>query len=504
LSPRRLLVARLWFEGNRFAPGRTGLADFQRVEWGRGDGALAAARGAEHELAAIADFAAARPDWTVSVSRCAAAWPGGPIDDDVFETFADELLHDLQHVQPHAMYLSLHGAAITQALHAPETALLQRARAALGPRLLLASFDLHANLDPRVGALLDFASAYRTYPHVDLRATAARVLAPLDALCRGERKHGCVLKLGALLPSHRMRSALPPMAELLAQARALEAAHPGTDISLLGGFPYADTPHADAGVMVWSGDAATAQALAGRMLEQLRERQRDFDVTLPSPAEGLTQAIELMHREAAAATPKMVALTDPADNPLSGGGADTPSLLRELLAQRHRLPAPASDSSLVFAYFFDPALVQRAIAAGPGGELEVSLGGRLASAFGAPLRQRARVLRLHEGRFVNTGPMQCGHTVDAGSAAVLEVSGISVIITSTVVPANDPAFFAHHGIRLQETRLLCVKAKNHFHAAFAPLCAGIIDVDCPGPAMAGLSQLPWQHWPWPSPPAPRA
>ena len=312
----------------------------QRVEWARGDGALAAARGAEHELAAIADFAAARPDWTVSVSRCAAAWPGGPIDDDVFETFADELLHDLQHVQPHAMYLSLHGAAITQALHAPETALLQRARAALGPRLLLASFDLHANLDPRVGALLDFASAYRTYPHVDLRATAARVLAPLDALCRGERKHGCVLKLGALLPSHRMRSALPPMAELLAQARALEAAHPGTDISLLGGFPYADTPHADAGVMVWSGDAATAQALAGRMLEQLRERQRDFDVTLPSPAEGLTQAIELMHREAAAATPKMVALTDPADNPLSGGGADTPSLLRELLAQRHRLPAP--------------------------------------------------------------------------------------------------------------------------------------------------------------------
>ena len=33
------MVARLWFEGNRFAPGRTGLADFQRVEWARGEAA---------------------------------------------------------------------------------------------------------------------------------------------------------------------------------------------------------------------------------------------------------------------------------------------------------------------------------------------------------------------------------------------------------------------------------------------------------------------------------
>ena len=62
LSPRRLLVARLWFEGNRFAPGLTSLPAFQRVEWARGDDALAAARGTESELAAVADFADARPD----------------------------------------------------------------------------------------------------------------------------------------------------------------------------------------------------------------------------------------------------------------------------------------------------------------------------------------------------------------------------------------------------------------------------------------------------------
>jgi microcystin degradation protein MlrC len=117
---RRLLVARLWFEGNRFSPSPTGLAEFQRCEWARGDAALAASRDTESELAAVADFAQARPDWQVSASRCAAAWPGGPIDDALFEAFVAELLDDIRQTRPDALVLSLHGAAICASLDTPE------------------------------------------------------------------------------------------------------------------------------------------------------------------------------------------------------------------------------------------------------------------------------------------------------------------------------------------------------------------------------------------------
>ena len=504
MTPRRLLVARLWFEGNRFAPAATDLAAFQRCEWARGDAALQTARDTETELAAVADFAAVRPDWQVQVSRCAAAWPGGPIDDAVFEHFVGEVLGDLRQWQPDAVYLSLHGAAITQRLHSPEMTLLRQVRAALGAKPLVASFDLHANLDPALTTLLDFGSAYRSHPHVDLRATAARVLARLDALCDGQRLHGSVHKLGALLPSFRMRSDDPPMADLLAQARALEAAHPGSDISVLGGFPYADTPFADAGVMAWSGDAASAQHLAGDMLQRLRQRESEFHAALPSPAEALAQALPRLAREALQPAAKIVAVTDPADNPLSGGGADTTGLLREVIALRQSLPPTPSARGWVFAYFCDPSVVQQARDAGVGGNVAAQLGGRFEPGFGAPLPVRARVLGLNDGCFVNRGPMQRGRRVDAGPCALLDVQGIAVIVTSAVVPADDPAFYAMNGIDLAATRLLCVKAKNHFHAAFAALCASITAVDCPGPAMADLSRLPWRHWPWPSPPVPRA
>lgn len=499
MRPRRLLVARLWFEGNRFSPTVTGADAFRRVEWLRGADALHRARGTEHELAAVAEFAAARSDWQVQLSRCAAAWPGGPIDDALFDAFAEELLHDAQAQQPDAMLLSLHGAAITARHAAPETWLLRQLRAVLGPRPLVASFDLHANADPAWAGLLDFASAYRTYPHVDLRHTAARVLQRLDGLCRGQRLHGHVLKLGALLPSLRMRSDDSPMAGLLAEARRLEAGHPGSELSILGGFPYADTPHADAGVMAWAPQRAAAETLASKLLAALRACEAEFRPRLRSPAQALDAARPLLQAQTAAPQPRPVALTDPADNPLSGGAADTPGLLRALLARRDQLP----EEGVVFAYFFDPALVRLAHAAGVGAWLDVALGGRLSRDFGPPVPARARVRALSDGGFVNQGPMQHGQPVRCGPGAVLDLNGIAVVVTSAVLPANDPAFFAHHGIALQSTRLLCVKAKNHFHAAFASRCAAIIEAEAPGPAAADLSRLPFARWPAPSPAAPR-
>jgi microcystin degradation protein MlrC len=86
--------------------------------------------------------------------------------------------------------------------------------------------------------------------------------------------------------------------------------------------------------------------------------------------------------------------------------------------------------------------------------------------------------------------MECGSGVSVGASVLLDIDGVHVIVTSAVGAANDPGFFTLHGIDLAAVRLLCVKAKNHFRAAFLPLTQAIIDVDCPGPAAADLSTLP--------------
>jgi len=497
----RIAVARLWFEGNRFAPSATTRADFERREWRTGDAALAAAAGTATELAAVVDAAAARPGWRVEALRCASALPGGPIDEAVFTAWLDEVLDGLRRRRPDGVYLSLHGAAITTTRDTPESDALRAVRGAVGDRPVVASFDLHGNLDPAIAQWLDFGTVYRTHPHVDMRQAGARALDTLAEMLDGAaRPVGAIVPTGHVLPSFNMRTDDEPMRGLLARARAVEDTPVDggrlLEVSLFGGFPYADTAHTGASVMVWvrpDGSAgsrgrasAAAQANARALATAMAERAPAFEPRLLAARDGLLRAL--------AAPPGLVAVTDPADNPLSGGAADTPGLFAALLALRrepgsavHRLPA----GTIAFACFADPPLVARATDAGAGAMLDLTLGATRGDRFGAAVPVRARVLRTTDGRFVNTGPMERGAPVDVGRSVVLEVDGIATVVCEAPGPCNDPGFFALHGIEPEATRLLCVKAKNHFRAAFAPLCRLIVDVDCPGPAAADLRSLPF-------------
>ncbi len=488
---RRLAVARFWYEGNAFSPVPADMAAFERCEWQQGPLALEAARATATELAAVAEFADARPGWEVVVLRCAAALPAGPIDDAVFERYASELregiVAGIDEGGWDAVYLSLHGAAITQSRGTPDLDLVRLVRGLLPQAPLGASFDLHANMAPAFADLLDVASCYRTHPHVDMQATAARVV---DALARcaesGLRTRCEVRNENVLLGSFNMRTDAGPMCELEAAARA---ATTGAilEVALFGGFPYADTVHCGAAVLAVSDarldPAGHAAAHAARTLaDAIRSRAPEFDVKLPTAPQAVAMAL-------GNPTPGLIAIADPADNPLSGGGGDTPGLLRALLDAHPAVPA-------LFASFADPGVVAAARTAGVGRALDVTLGGRYGTQFGGGVHVHVIVERLTDGVFRNTGPMQAGVLRDCGGSAVLVIAdqpSIRIIVTAQVVPADDPAFYALHGIDPATLRLLCVKAKNHFRAAFAQRCAEIIDCDSPGPASVDLARLPFRN-----------
>ena len=489
-TKKRLAVARFWYEGNAFCPVPCVMADFERREWRKGGDALAAAAGTATELGEVAEFARAHPDWEVVVLRCASALPGGPIEDAVHRAFMDDVLADLAAGEGwDAVYLSLHGAAITDRRQAPDLDFVRAVRALLPGVPLGASFDLHANLSPALGGLLDCASGYKTYPHIDMREAAGRVLDMLVRTQAGALSPRVLLaRPDLLLSSFNMRTDAGPMRELQGLAAA-QAQGGVAEVAVFGGFPYADTADTGASVLVVAdrardADGAQAEAAAATLMAAMRRLAPQFAVSLPTPQQGLAQAVAL-----ARAGGGLVAVTDPGDNPLSGGVCDTPELFRALLDARIELPC-------VFASFADPDAVRLAHEAGLGGLCELALGGRVSADFGPPVRAAFRVERYTDGEFSNIGPMETGVRTSCGRTALLSLRdrpNLRVIVTESVAPANDPGFFALHGIALDQVRLLCVKAKNHFRAAFQPLCAAIIDVDAPGPAALDLRLLPFRH-----------
>lgn len=488
---KRLAIARLSHEGNSFSPLITGLAEFQRREWVIGEAARIFYAGTRCELGAAVDFLAARPDWQGYFLRCAAAGPGGPVDSAVLGAIAEEILTGLDAGPWDGVYVSLHGALIGDSELAADLDLVTAIRSRIGNTPLAVSLDLHANLDPAMARVADIIVGYKTYPHVDTYETGARALALLDGAASGLLAPVTrIVPLGAVLYSGNMRTDAGPMQAVAVHARAAEVAHGLLDVTPFGGFAYADVPTAGASVSVCAdGDAARAQRVAEDVAEFFHARRADYVVSLPDAETGLRRA--LSH-----AVPGPVAILEPADNPMSGGIGDTVDLFRALLATKPAVPS-------VFAFFWDPALVARASAAGVGADLECRLGGRLVTDYGAPVSAMARVRRLTDGRFVNRGPMERGLPVNLGPTAVLDVSGIQVIITSACQSPNDVAYFDLHGIDLRALRLLCVKAKNHFRAAFQEVCAEIIDVDTRGPASADLRRLPYRRVPTDRLPAPR-
>ena len=480
---KRLAVARLWHEGNSFSPVPTGLDEFRRREWVTGPAAAAFYRGTATEMGAVAAFAEREKDWDVVWLRCAAAPPGGPVPQDAFALMRDEIASGLAGGTWDAVYLSLHGSMVTDMDPAPELDLLAAVRHAIGTAPLGVSFDLHANLGPAHLAFIDVAGGYKTYPHTDMAETAARQLELLVEIAEGRiAPTGAIAKPNAILTSFNMRTTDGPMAEMALLARAWRDRPRVLEATVFGGFAYGDSPHAGPSALVYTdADPALAQHAAEQLRDAFAVRRERFRIELPTPEAGLAAAL-------AESGPGTVAVLDPSDNPLSGGIADTPALFRALLDARPNVPT-------VFAAFADPDCVAAAAAAGVGATLSRKLGGRLTADFGPPVPVTAKVLKLTDGRFRNTGPMETGLPVALGRTAVLEVDGIRVIVTESCQTPNDPAYFALHGVELPATRLLCVKAKNHFRAAFAPLCRRIIDVAAPGPAAVDLRHLPFRHAP---------
>ncbi len=162
-----------------------------------------------------------------------------------------------------AVYLSLHGAAITTVRQTPDLDLVREVRSLL-PRIPLgASFDLHGNMAPEFAALLDVASVYRTHPHVDMADTAARVLDGRRprALRRGRTADPprAAQRSPAAAKLH-MRTSAGPMRELEDAARA--ATTGGVlEVAVFGGFPYSDTVHTGASVFIVSDACADQDGL---------------------------------------------------------------------------------------------------------------------------------------------------------------------------------------------------------------------------------------------------
>ncbi len=480
---KQIAIIRFWYECNAFSPIKATKEAFLKREWVIGSAAKEFYRNTNVEVAAVEDFIAGTSGIEAHYIFCAAAYPAGPIEEGLFNEILDHISAGLNDRKWDGIYLSLHGSAVSIEEPQADFTLLRFVRDIIGPKVPIAvSFDLHANLNPEIGELADIVCGYKTYPHVDMLETAAKALDLLGKTMANEiAPRTRIVAAGFAPSSFNMSTAQEPMADMMARAKQLAREKGYYDVSVLGGFIYADTVDTGASITICADTNAMPDAL--KLAGIFRSKATQLDSKLPPAAIQLSKINHLLNQ---GALDHPIAIMEPSDNIFSGGAADTPGLLKAALESDISHPS-------LFAFFWDPGIVQAAIGAGIGGNMICKIGGRLTSVFGSSVEVSAKIENLTDGKFTNLGPMEKNLRVDLGPTAVLKIRNLSVIVTSENIPVNDTAYFNLHGLKLDDYCVVYIKAKNHFRSAFEHRFSQIVAVETPGPAATDLSSFDFRN-----------
>jgi microcystin degradation protein MlrC len=130
-----------------------------------------------------------------------------------------------------------------------------------------------------------------------------------------------------------------------------------------------------------------------------------------------------------------------------------------------------------------------------GAEIRCNLGGKTDQLHGAPLPIQAVVERIGDGRFVNGGPMWRGAQSDVGACALLRCGAVRALVTSRRHTPIDLELLRHVGVEPAAQRLIALKGKGHFRAAYGPIARAIILAEGPGTTGSerSLRGLPFGH-----------
>ena len=77
--------------------------------------------------------------------------------------------------------------------------------------------------------------------------------------------------------------------------------------------------------------------------------------------------------------------------------------------------------------------------------------------------------------------------------ALLEVSGVRVLVASKAEQAADQSMFRHLGVEPGEQSIMVLKSSVHFRNDFQELADRILVVAAPGPVYADTSRLDFRN-----------
>ena len=483
----KILLAGLFHETHCFVPDRTDLADF-RISRGR---ELMGFRGNGSMIDGFLEVAEAN-SWEVVPAAYYSATPSGIVEDAVVEAFWSEVAAAAAADPCDAVFLSLHGAMVSESIEDVEGSLLKRLRA--NPMLkqvpVAAVFDLHATMTSAMASCADAMVCYRENPHVDARDSAVRAAGLLSRiLTEGRRPRIHHRRAGIIWPPTGTGTRDLPMSRLEELARSLERNNPDFwAVNVVAGFSFADVR--DAGVsfnLVSTGSAANAAAALERLAEAAFELREEGLPPELDPDAAILQA-------AAACGNGPALLVEPSDNIGGGAPGNGTGVLRALLKSGQK------NAGVILA---DQDAVSALVDSAPKSRHRLQLGGKGNPFDLGPVELEVELVSRSDGLFAledrrSHAVASTGVEIDMGPTAVVRHKGLTILLTSKKTPPFDLGQWRSQGIEPSEFDIIGVKAAVAHRRAYDPIKRASFTVATPGPCTSDPRELDYQNLARPS------
>lgn len=446
------------------------------------------ARGDGSPLGAFLE-AAIQYGWNVIPAVDVRGAPGPSPAPEVMEFFYRELENAAAGVKADpvdAVFLVLHGAMALPGSPDVEGDILRRVSSLEGLRdkPIFGVLDLHGNITPAMAEHSSALIAYRENPHTDAAETAVRA-----AGCLNHCLKNTMVPKTFFVPTDLVW-APPGTATAQAPMRTLEAIARGEEkdgilaVNVFAGFAHADTPHTGVCFTIVYDPAHVSLARLEAVGDRLRESAKRED-SLARPHEwDLEEALD----DALAQGKFPALLVEPADNIGGGAPGDGTAILRALLKRN------VHGGGVVIR---DPESIDQLRDKVAGDRVDLRIGGKTFALDPGPVEVRARLIRKTDGRFQledihSHMASMSGISVDMGPSAVLEVDGVTILLTTHRIAPMDLGQWRSQGVEPAELRIIGVKAAVAHRQAYDPITRSSYWVRTPGPCTSDLTALPYK------------
>ncbi|CAL1517240.1 M81 family metallopeptidase [Chitinophaga sp. MM2321] len=474
----RVALLGIYHESNTFLDKPTTLSDFRKGHWLKGEAIRKEYQDAFHEIGGMLEILD-REGIEVIPVMYAEATPGGMITAETYAVLLQEMMDLLEEILPVDGCLVVpHGAGVSEAFADMDGHWLSQLRARVGTKIpIIGTLDPHCNISQSMVAATDALVTYKTNPHVDQRQTGKEAALLMVNHLKGKIQPQQILQaLPLAISIEQQHTESEPCLSLYAYAHQLREQEGILSLSISLGFPYADVTEMGSSVIVIADqDIALALSTGQKIEAYIREHLKDFSGRKIDVAHALALLED---------SPKPVLMLDMGDN-IGGGSPGNSTCLLEALE--------AHGKCSYFICLCDPEAVASASAYKIGETYQLIITADDTNA--KKLEIDVTLLQLADGKFMESNPRHGGQVnFDMGNIAIVSTAQGSIIMfTSLRMPPFSLQQLLAFNINPEDVDVLVAKGVNAPIAAYAPVCATIIQVDTPGVTRADMTLFTYHN-----------